>query len=93
MNIFGIINLVIALYVIPVIIAYFSAKFYFTYPDTETERAGLASILAIFCPGANIIYALVSFMSGIHNYNQREKRTPKNTRTVGERFLKIKKER
>ena len=90
------INVFLLAYVIPLITSYLFAKLYFTYvSEWLDERPGFLTVFAILCPAVNIIFTFIWAVVGITEYNDAMKRLGKGKRprTIGESFLRMKKEK
>lgn len=91
----NIINSILLCYFVPLIVAYFGAKLYHTFNDLgEYDRPGLLTVIMIVCPGVNIFGAILFGFIGIIEFlgNGVDWARKKGDRTIGERFLKMKKE-
>lgn len=77
------INVVMLIYIVPMIIAYIFAKLYYRYAQYISPT--LTDVVLILCPVMNV-FAII----GIQEWLDNVKFHKKNGRTIGERFFRIK---
>ena len=60
-------NFFLLCYVLPVLLAYLSAKFYYTF--TKYDKATLGTILLIFTPLVNLFFIIYWLSMGMDDYS------------------------
>lgn len=95
MSILEVINGILLFYVLPLITSYLFAKFYFkNLSEYIYDPPSVLTIIAILCPIINIIFTGIWLVAGTMEwFDNADLEKKKGGRTVGERFLRMKKER